>query len=104
MLGYCMRCKMKTEISAPEPIVMRNGRPAVRGVCSQCGAKVFRIVSAPEQSLGDDAARQIEIRKIAYSIWEREGCRHGHDREHWITAEAIWREEHAKTSNPSEGL
>jgi|GEM_PF-2034663 len=96
MLGYCMRCKMKTEISAPEHIAMKNGRPAVRGACSQCGVKVFRIVSAPEKSPEDDAARQIEIRKIAYSIWEREGCHHGHDSEHWIAAEEIWTEEHAK--------
>jgi hypothetical protein len=36
--------------------------------------------------------REEEIRLIAYSIWEEEGCCHGHDMEHWLRAEVIWEE------------
>ncbi len=35
-------------------------------------------------------ARDDEIRMIAYSIWDQEGRRDGHDREHWQKAEMIW--------------
>jgi len=36
--------------------------------------------------------REDEIRIIAYSIWEEEGCFAGHDCEHWLRAEVIWEE------------
>lgn len=34
-----------------------------------------------------------EIRSIAYSIWQEEGCRDGHDCEHWLRAEVIWEQQ-----------
>ena len=37
-------------------------------------------------------AKEDEIRLIAYSIWEEEGCVNGKDCEHWFRAEAIWEE------------
>jgi hypothetical protein len=40
-------------------------------------------------------AREDEIRLIAYSMWEQQGCTNGKDCEHWLSAEAIW-EEHQK--------
>jgi len=36
--------------------------------------------------------REDEIRLMAYSIWEQEGCYDGHDVEHWLRAEATWEE------------
>ena len=36
--------------------------------------------------------REEEIRLIAYSIWEQEGCCNGHDMEHWLRAEVLWEE------------
>ncbi len=36
--------------------------------------------------------REDEIRLIAYSIWEQEGCPHGRDSEHWFRAISIWEE------------
>jgi hypothetical protein len=36
--------------------------------------------------------REDEIKQIAYCIWEQEGCCHGHDIEHWVRAEIVWRE------------
>lgn len=43
--------------------------------------------------------REDEIRLIAYSIWEGDGCSDGHDLEHWIKAEAIWIERNAPKSS-----
>ena len=42
--AYCVKCKTKTKISEPEETVMKNGRPAIKGLCSLCDSKVFRIV------------------------------------------------------------
>lgn len=30
-----------------------------------------------------------EIARIAYELWERDGCIHGRDIEHWCTAEHV---------------
>ena len=45
MEAYCVKCKAKTEIKNPQEVTMKNGRPAVTGICSACGTKVFRIKS-----------------------------------------------------------
>jgi hypothetical protein len=36
--------------------------------------------------------REDEIREIAYTIWEQEGCMNGNELEYWLRAEAIWTE------------
>ncbi len=41
--GYCMKCKAKREIKDAEQIKMKNGKPAVKGTCSKCGTKMFKI-------------------------------------------------------------
>lgn len=41
--------------------------------------------------------RDEEIRQIAYYLWLDEGCPHGRQHEHWLKAEAIWRERQAAT-------
>jgi len=41
--AYCMKCRKKVEIKNPKQITLKNGRPAVQGVCAVCGTKVFRI-------------------------------------------------------------
>ena len=43
MQAYCMKCREKKDIQEPEAIVMKNGRPATRGSCGDCGTKLFRI-------------------------------------------------------------
>lgn len=42
--------------------------------------------------------REIEIRDIAYSIWEKEGRPTGREMAHWLKAEAIWEENRRKAS------
>jgi len=41
--------------------------------------------------------KEDEIRLIAYTSWEEEGCRDGCDVEYWLRAEAIWEEKQRKT-------
>jgi hypothetical protein len=41
--AYCMKDRKKVEIKNPKNVTLKNGRPAVQGVCPICGTKVFRI-------------------------------------------------------------
>ena len=41
--GYCVKCRTKREIVKPEQVTLKNGRPAVKGTCPECGTKMFRI-------------------------------------------------------------
>jgi hypothetical protein len=47
--------------------------------------------------------REDEIRVIAYSIWQQEGCLDGQDCEHWLKAEVIWEERQKKGPSSEEG-
>lgn len=42
---YCVKCKAKRTVddAKVEKITMKNGRPASKGVCPECGTKVFKI-------------------------------------------------------------
>ena len=44
--AYCMKCRQKREMKNPKVVTLKNGRPAVQGVCPVCGTKVFRIGKA----------------------------------------------------------
>ena len=37
--------------------------------------------------------RQEEIQVIAYLLWQNEGCPEGRHLDHWLKAEAMWREQ-----------
>ncbi|MGH1567366.1 MAG: DUF5679 domain-containing protein, partial [Nitrosopumilus sp.] len=41
--AYCVKCKTKRKIKNPEKIIMKNARDAIKGFCSVCDCKVFRI-------------------------------------------------------------
>ena len=41
--AYCVKCRTKREIKDPEEVTLKNGRPAVKGTCPECGTKMFRI-------------------------------------------------------------
>ena len=43
MEAYCMKCRAKREIQNPEAFTMKNGRPATRGDCGDCGTRVYRL-------------------------------------------------------------
>ena len=41
--AFCFKCRAKVQVKNHEHIVLKNGRPAIRGVCPTCGTKVFKI-------------------------------------------------------------
>ena len=41
--AWCMKCKAKREMKNAAKVTMKNGRPAMSGVCSKCGTKMFKI-------------------------------------------------------------
>jgi hypothetical protein len=41
--AYCVKDKMKVEVKNPQHITMKNGKPALQGICPKCGSKVFKI-------------------------------------------------------------
>ena len=40
---FCVKCKTKTDSKDVEPVTMKNGRPATKATCVDCGAGKFRI-------------------------------------------------------------
>ena len=38
---YCLKCKSKREVGGAQAVTMKNGKPAIHGVCPECSAKVF---------------------------------------------------------------
>ena len=46
MEAYCLKCRTKREMSNPQAITMKNGRPATQDVCPVCSTKIFRIGNA----------------------------------------------------------
>jgi Domain of unknown function (DUF5679) len=46
MEAYCMKCKQKREMKDPQPVTMKNGKPATTGTCATCGTKLFKIGKA----------------------------------------------------------
>ncbi len=43
---YCFKCKTHTETRDLEEVVMKNGRPATRGLCVHCGTRKNKIGKA----------------------------------------------------------
>jgi len=41
--AYCVRCRTTVPIKNPKRVTMRNGRNATKGVCPNCGTRIFRI-------------------------------------------------------------
>ncbi len=41
--GYCVKERKKVEMKDPEQVTMKNGRPAIKGTCPDCGTKIFKI-------------------------------------------------------------
>ncbi len=48
--AYCMKCRTKVEITEAKEVKMKNGRPAVKGVCAKCGTKVFCILPTKKKA------------------------------------------------------
>ena len=46
MTGYCLKCRESREMQDAEQVTMKNGRPATRGKCGECGAGMYKIGKA----------------------------------------------------------
>ncbi|HLZ56005.1 MAG TPA: DUF5679 domain-containing protein [Ktedonosporobacter sp.] len=44
--AYCVKCKQKREMKDSHQITMKNGKPAMQGLCTVCGTKLTRILPA----------------------------------------------------------
>jgi hypothetical protein len=42
MEAYCFHCRSKKELKDGQLTVLRNGAPAIKGICYECGTQVFR--------------------------------------------------------------
>ncbi len=43
MEAYCVKCKAKREMKDAQPVTMKNGKPATKGVCPECGTGMYKI-------------------------------------------------------------
>jgi DNA-directed RNA polymerase subunit RPC12/RpoP len=43
MQAYCVKCRKKVNVVEPKAVTLKNGRPATKGKCPNCGTKVFKI-------------------------------------------------------------
>ncbi len=43
MQAYCLKCRTKRDMQDPQPVTLKNGRPATQGACPVCGTKMYRI-------------------------------------------------------------
>lgn len=44
MEAYCVKCKAKKEMKDAQKVTMKNGRPAMKGRCPDCGTGLYRIL------------------------------------------------------------
>ncbi|HEY0754635.1 MAG TPA: alpha/beta fold hydrolase [Ktedonobacteraceae bacterium] len=43
VIAYCVKCKQRRKMLNAHKVIMKNGRPAMRGACSVCGSGINRI-------------------------------------------------------------
>lgn len=43
MQMYCVKCRTKRDANNVQNVTMKNGKPAVKGVCSVCGTGMYKI-------------------------------------------------------------
>ena len=42
--GYCVKCKAKRDMKDEKQVTMKNGRKAMKGICTSCGTNMFCIL------------------------------------------------------------
>jgi hypothetical protein len=43
MEAYCLKCRTKRDMTDPQEVTMKNGKPATMGKCPVCGTKMYKI-------------------------------------------------------------
>ncbi|MEM5871905.1 MAG: DUF5679 domain-containing protein [Candidatus Aenigmatarchaeota archaeon] len=41
--AFCVKCRKKVEMKNEQSVTLKNGKKAKRGICPECGTKVFKI-------------------------------------------------------------
>ena len=60
ILGYCVKCREKREMSSPKAVFLgAQSRPATKGVCPECGTNLTRFGSTPAHEGLDPAKHTI---------------------------------------------
>jgi DNA topoisomerase-1 len=47
MQAYCFKCKVKREMQDARPVFTSKGSPATKGLCPECGTKLFKMGHTP---------------------------------------------------------
>lgn len=53
--AYCVKDREMVDMKDAKEITMKNGRPAMQGVCPKCGTKVTRISGGSAAAAAPDA-------------------------------------------------
>jgi hypothetical protein len=61
--GYCMKCKAKRDMKSTEEVTMKNKRKAMKGECTKCGTKMFKILAGPAKSKKGGAVKSKKSKK-----------------------------------------
>ena len=43
-IGYCVKCREKRKFVDEKEVQMKNGRPALKGKCEECGTGMYKIL------------------------------------------------------------
>lgn len=43
--AYCVKCRAKAVMAEAQDVKMKNGRPALKGKCGNCGTGMYKILS-----------------------------------------------------------
>jgi RNase P subunit RPR2 len=46
VMMYCVKCRAKKDVANPEKVTMKNGKPAMKAKCLDCGTSMFKIGAA----------------------------------------------------------
>jgi len=46
VMGFCVKCRKKVELSNPQEVTLKNGRKAMKGTCPICGTPVYVFVKS----------------------------------------------------------
>ena len=46
IMGYCVKEKAQKPMKDVKEVILKNGKHALQGICSSCGTKMMKFVSA----------------------------------------------------------
>lgn len=72
-----------------ESVATRRIPPSTGASRAEGGAHTATKTESAQKFMVWPEGRRERIKTKAYELWEQRGCRHGHDLENWLDAEAI---------------